>query len=139
MANDLNGHSYVTNDANAIINPDLHDAEIVAIELVNDVHIRFKLVSDELVSVRLIDVKQICFDNLRQGNIVLDVTVSTNEKLTAKDKQKLFGEIQYGNSRLSFYIDALDENLQCGNLKLIRINPSYGCNMVAICQNLVFE
>lgn len=129
---------YKISDADVVTNPVLHDAKVLCIDLNIDVKIDFQLTTGEVVNVELICPKHFVCNDLFMGNIVLDLTVSSGEKISDADKNNLFGRGKIPNEKFDQYINGIEQELLNRNLCIVKLNPSYGCKFIAICKNIVF-
>lgn len=68
-----------TDELNTVVEPALHDSNLLALNMIKDkeITLSLKLESGELVKLYLGGVESFICDNLRKGNIVLDVTITS--------------------------------------------------------------
>lgn len=127
-------------EAGAVVNPPLHDSELFSIETGKVItKLGFKLVDDEIVYCSLIGVKQFICNGLRQGNIVLDLTLVEGKALSNRVRDKLFTPPSVHNEKFNEFLTSIDSSLESKELILVVLNPSYGCEVLAVCEKIIFE
>lgn len=130
--------AYKINEAYQVIEPDLHDSNLLSIESDTDQAIlKFRLVSGDLVQATLIGVDRLVCDNFREGNIVLDVTIESEAAGSVLDK--LFIPPRIKNEKYEAFISTVRQKLKEGMMKIVSINPSYGCESIVYCKDVYFN
>ncbi|WP_197339955.1 hypothetical protein [Ralstonia solanacearum] len=119
-----------------MISPAIHDANLRGIVLVDPdaLYIPLRLVSGASVCIVLRGVIRLRADDFRQGNIVLDITVSGID-VKARDLMYVYGIAQEAKAEMSFLV-AAEKDFCDGKLKLVEINASYGCSLACVCRDI---
>ena len=126
-------------EADSIIDPQLHDSNLTKLEFNEDcVMLSFILESNELVNIHLIGIVDVICNNLRKGNIVLDLTVSTGSKAEFYILDKLFTKPRGDTSKFEIYLASLKQKILQKELFVVTLNPSYGCEMIALCKEIKY-
>ena len=112
----------------------LHDAKIVSLDLstpkcavigfIEPTGTPLKLVLQELDRLRACD--------FRQGNIVLDVVITTRCAPRLETLRRLF-DLKEGEPTPE-YLQSKASKVESGDLTLVHIEPSYGCELMALCK-----
>lgn len=116
-----------------------HDADLLGIDFGNQVKLRFKTADLKKVGVTLVCAKHLVCNNLKEGNIVLEFAITRNSKLTTNLTEIFFNIRESFNPKLQDHIDKINTDLLEGRLLLVSISPSYGCELYAICENVIFD
>ena len=126
----------VTTDAGEISSPALHDALVMGLVLTQaDCLLMFvETVDHKKLSLAFNGVERLRADDFRQGNIILDVTVSMNSDIDAADVAYACGVDQKDDP----FVLQTTEQLQRTGAVVVRVNPSYGCSLVCVCKQLLF-
>jgi hypothetical protein len=131
---------YLLNEASEVIEPPLHDAKLYSICTENEIiKLGFTLADREQVYCSLINVKQFTCNNFKQGNIVLDLTLYKGEALNENIKDKLFSKPIGYNNKFERYIESVNCKLINNELILVVLNPSYGAEIISICEDIKFS
>lgn len=80
-------------------------------------------------------VERLRADDFREGNIILDVTVTAGEQLELDDVAEAFGLDTEPSPFLQNTIDRLKRD----RMIVVRINPSYGCVVTCVCSEMSVE
>ena len=122
----------------SIVNPDVHDAHILGLVMIN----KKKL----LLPVRLTDGSNLCLalsnidclraDDFREGNIILDITVSRGTEVDMSDIAYAHGLEQLLSSEANAFLNKAMQDFFIGIKLFVQINPSYGCKLVCICDEI---
>lgn len=117
-----------------LVQPDVHDAEVRGLLLLSDRRLLIVLRAVDGLQryLMLHGVERLKADDFRQGNIVLDITVSPPTSLDIKDVADAYGVAPSDSSFLPGVMDRLKRE----GLLLVRLNPSYGCSLVCVCQGI---
>jgi len=91
--------------------------------------------------IELSGVRNLKADNFREGNIISHCEVVTGaepsrELLQAVAKGPHEAAAQEYHDRYRMFIDGLVEQVKSGRLSLLNIEPSYGCDVIAICERV---
>ena len=127
----------VLSDAEAIISPNLHDGTVDGILLLpnNTVFILVKNLDHQVYCLSLSGVDLLKMDDFRQGNIILDITISVGENICKWDFIDLCGYKEDDHVGLSLRAAKATQNQTLS----VRITPSYGGSLVCLCQSIEIE
>jgi hypothetical protein len=124
----------VVSETGEVLHPPLHDARLQGVVLASDDRL--------LLFIDTIDRKQRCLvlggierlraDDFRNGNIILDVTVSSGASIAPNDIAYAYG-LSVSDALV---LDKVVRRLIAEKMLVIRLNPSYGCELVCICQSI---
>jgi hypothetical protein len=118
-----------------LLEPRLHDGKLLAISsrdavvelTVADVsHNRYRVVLDGVADFQA--------NEFRQGNIILDVTISRGKDVGITD----LADLLFRGMSLEEY-EPLHERIVRESLYVVRLNPSYGCRLVAVAKHITIE
>jgi hypothetical protein len=134
-------------DANSLINPSLHDAELLGLIQVDKHRHIFLFVQPESgnrIALVLQGVVLLRADNFCQGNIVLDVAIETGDQtdfLSIKNSLRYLhrlADIKVEKTLLTAesVIDKQLVKIQSGEFLILTISPSYGCELIALCERI---
>jgi len=76
-------------------------------------------------------------DGLRQGNIILEIVVESGELEDYALLNKLYrisDDTEDAPGRK--YLDTMKSMIKAKEMKMVRINPSYGCEIVMVCNSI---
>ncbi len=122
-----------------ITEPNVHDAELVgilfptekqALLLIKDTH-------NLLHCIALNGVKYLRSDGIREGNIILDITVESGKDVNPKDISYLLG-LNDGRNYENLLLQTL-ERVKDRELLLLKLNPSYGGSLICLCDGIAIE
>ncbi len=124
-------------DAGEIVVPEVHDAKVRGLLVTNDNRLLVSVAGTDGSNKCLVfhGVERLRCDDFRQGNIILDVTVSSGESIDIDDLAYVYG-VEKSNAP---FLQSSMDRLQAENRLVVRLNPSYGCSLVGICQSLTVE
>ena len=127
----------VISESGEVVHPSLHDAQVRGYLLCANATLMLPFESSDGVRHCLVlrDVERFRADDFRQGNIILDVTVSSGETIEIADVAYAYG-IELIESH--FLLQTM-ESLMREKQLIVRINPSYGCVAVCICRSIEVE
>ena len=127
------------------INIDLsvaHDAELLKVELKdNGVELFIKLIDKSIITVTLDSVERMLCNSFREGNIILSVDV-LNDTLSWNFSTllaKLFELNEHERKESPAYFLKTKEKINNQELVLFHISPSYGCELIALCKDVVIN
>jgi hypothetical protein len=91
--------------------------------------------------IELSGVRHLKADDFREGNIisyceVVTTTEPPRELLMAVARGPDGAAAQEYHDRYRRFIDGLVEQIKSGHLSLLYIEPSYGCDVIAICERI---
>ena len=125
---------------NQITKPNLHDSNITKIEFLEDsVAFYFKLVTDQTCCIEFSGEVYLRCDNVLEGNIIFDVVVhpAGDACMEWVEDVNSFSFKEVGEQQKLHYETTL-KKFQDGELKLVSINPSYGCEGIITCKNITY-
>jgi len=117
-------------------NPSFHDGYILGLELLSKkmASIKLSTVKGDQYEVVLDGMTHLMVNNFRQGNIISDINVLTGMRNYEKYLKNF---VYYRPKDLSAgWFTSIIDDLTNGTKNLILINPSYGCELTAICENI---
>jgi hypothetical protein len=125
----------------AVVEPSLHDSNLIGLNLANDkkVVLSFALESGDLVKLYLDGVESFICGNLRKGNIVLDLTISSGTDADLEELNELFDVPKFENKKFHDFLDKLKSKVVQKDLSIVTLNPSYGCNLRALVESVKYE
>jgi hypothetical protein len=130
---------------NIPVNIDLsvaHDAELLKVELKNnDVELFIKLIDKTIITVTLDSVERMLCNSFRQGNIILSVDVlnDTSSWCFPTLLAELFELNEQEKKENPAYLLKIKEKINNQELVLFYISPSYGCELIALCKDVVIN
>lgn len=131
------GKEIIVSDDESIVEPNVHDATIRGLLLISGKRLLISLETVEGVARCLVlhGVERLKVDGFREGNTVLDVTISTSTSLDPRDVADAYG-IAFSDKS---FLPKIMEKLRLGGFIVVRVNPSYGCSLVCVCRNMNVE
>jgi hypothetical protein len=123
-------------DADEIVEPDFHDANVNGLLVTNDKSLLVSISGSPCGNKCLVfhGLERLRCDDFRQGNIILDITVSSGASINVDDLAYVH-EVE----RDTPFLQSAMDRLRSQNFLLVRLNPSYGCSLVGICQSITVE
>lgn len=120
------------NKYDEIIEPSVHDAEVIAVSLENEDQINITILNDnkDVIYFYLLGVEKFKCNNFLEGNIILDITVYNSQMVP----QELLAQI-LNSDEISFY----EKKLLNNELVFFSLQPSYGCEILAICRTIKYK
>ena len=135
----MNVINYQIGESYQVIEPNLHDSNLLSVEHdKNDTLIKFRSTSGELIQAVASNVNKLVINDFREGNIVLDVTIERMVKIPDYGLDKLFVLSKVKCEKQDAYIRTVKDKIESGEMMLVTINPSYGCNGMIYCENISF-
>lgn len=127
----------VISDAREVIWPSLHDARVRGFLLCAGATLMLPVEASDGLRCCLVlrGVEQLRADDFRQGNIILDVTVSSVSAIEMADVAYAYG-VEPTNS--PFMLQTIERLIREDQI-IVRVNPSYGCVAVCICRSIEVE
>lgn len=125
----------VISDCGTLVQPNVHDGYVRGIAISNKNEIVALLDSLEGPSYELImhDIVAFKADDFREGNIILDITITTRRLISVAELSHLIDVDNYENRKN--YIDSIIAKINEGALYFIELNPSYGCFFSCLCKS----
>ena len=123
-------------DAAEIVEPDFHDANVNGLLVTNDKSLLVSISGSSCGNKCLVfhGLERLRCDDFRQGNIILDITVSSGASLNVDDLAYVY-DVESDTPFLQSTMDSLRSQ----NRLLVRLNPSYGGSLVGICLRITVE
>ncbi|UPG89542.1 hypothetical protein L2Y96_19410 [Luteibacter aegosomaticola] len=120
-----------------LVSPSVHDGSLMGILLEKPDRVRLvvELVTGESVSLVMDGVRRMKADDFRGGNIILSVSVTSGSDLSIADIADAYG---MSHDNTTYLPRALEEHRAAG-LTVVRVDPSYGCTLVCLCNALSME
>jgi hypothetical protein len=115
------------------MNVDFHDANLVSIQIGQQKEIRItcELQSGQTATVRLSGVSHFRCNDFREGNIVFEFECIRSVKV---DKSEFKWLLDVDKGEFSDYIDKLCDQVEQGQLEYVKLTPSYGAMLSALCE-----
>jgi hypothetical protein len=112
-----------------VVNPNLHDGNLVGVVLLSESRllILIRKLDGTVEGIILGGVEYLLVDRFNQGNIILDMTITTGSAARLEDISEFFSGV---DARQKF------EEFNSRNLMLVQLNPSYGCYLSCICSSI---
>jgi hypothetical protein len=125
----------VISDDDSIVIPNVHDANILGLVMVskNKLLLPIHLVDGSNVCIVLNDVVCLRSDDFREGNIVLDITVSRGSAVEMSEIAYAHGLEKFLSSESSLFLKKSIQDFLKEKRILVQVNPSFGCRLVCIC------
>lgn len=121
----------------SIVTPNVHDAYILGLVMIKKKLLLFiKLTSGSNLCLALNNVDRLRADDFREGNIILDITVSKGIEVDIRDIAYAHGLEQFLNSKSNAFLDKAVQSFFNDIKIFVQINPSYGCKLVCICDEV---
>jgi hypothetical protein len=131
----MNNNQIAFSDDGSLINPPVHDADLFGILscpsrrmllLLRDIHGKVHCLS-------LLGVERFRGDDFRQGNIVLDIEVQTGPSVNREDLASIYDT---DASSSGDFLEKIIRKFNLGQLILVRLDPSYGCSFLCVCERI---
>jgi hypothetical protein len=127
----------ISKKTHALLEPNLHDGTLVSIGLPRKGNA--DLIVAELSGKRyrfvLDGVFHLLATDFREGNIILDVTVSQGENVQLGDLESLV-HVGPDGQRPQKYVRAIYDRVLGESLYVLELIPSYGCYLIAVAKNI---
>ncbi|MCK9384683.1 MAG: hypothetical protein M0Q15_08640 [Nevskia sp.] len=124
-------------DAGEITRPALHDAKSQGLLLAPNCRLLMPIETNNGIKYCLVfqGVERLRADDFRQGNTILDVTVTSGASINLEDVAYAYGL----EPSMSVFLQKTMERLIREDRVVARVNPSYGCTLVCICSEIETE
>lgn len=128
----------VLNKDKQIVSPQFHDSEISKIVFLDDeVKIYFKPVNREGLCVSFAGKLLLLCNGLREGNIILEITIESGELEDYSLLNQLYGISDDSKDEPGRkHLDTMIKMIKAEEMKMVRIIPSYGCEIVMVCNSI---
>jgi hypothetical protein len=113
--------------------PLLHDGRLIGIAVLPDKRC-VVILSDHAGSIyrmSLTGIVRLRADNFREGNIILDVTAETGDRV--EEREILFALSVDDADKHPDFVKSVLQRVRNRDLYLVHINPSYGCTFACLC------
>jgi hypothetical protein len=115
--------------------PHLHDSTILSVTFEGkSVCIKLKTIAANVVHLILADIRGLSIESLFENNIVFEVAVCSVSEGTHEDFVRVFHKNEYP----VFDNDYL-KKLKSESLIFLRINPTLGADVLALCRNATWQ
>ncbi len=120
----------------SIINPPFHDANLSGINISEkDGILHFVTTENAKYELCLMGLVQIKANNFSKGNIVLDVILSNGGNGEVDLLVELYG-VDSETEKTKPYFQDLIKQVREKHLTIVQVNPSYGCELLALCKEI---
>ena len=131
---------------NFLRTPNLHDGYVVGIHMAQKNFVRISVVdvSGRSYAMDLLGLRRFRCDGFAEGNIILSVEIISGAKPCRGPLVRLLGEVHptaaepYRMKHERWRADCSEE-IARGSLTLVEIAPSYGCEILALCESVKIE
>jgi len=115
--------------------PHLHDATLISLALEpTSARFRFQTVTKQVVCLVLHDVRGLSVESLFENNIVFEIQIAPTAKMEPED----FRRVLHLSTDHEINSDKVDK-LRAENFVFVRINPTLGADVLAICREAAWE
>jgi hypothetical protein len=116
--------------------PDVHDGLLVGLIMLPGKRVVLAItdVRKAVHCIQLTGIAGMRVDGLREGNIILDVTVQTGTAVRPEDVARGLG-IE-GNAAYEQHLSQTMKRFSAKELLLVQLNPSYGAELTCICAGI---
>jgi hypothetical protein len=127
----------VAADSHQLVHPNLHDGNLLAISTIDGkIELALVDVESQRFYIRLDDVVEFLATDFKQGNIILDMTLVQGKDVQAVDLE-LLNSSEYSADQE--YLQNLHQRVVDQSLYVLQLNPSYGCQLIAIAGGISME
>ncbi len=121
-----------------VMTPNMHDANIFKLEFRenNDLVIGARLVDGSVFSLILKNVYRLLVNNFREGNLVLDVSVTESNEIEIDDAMAFYQSTQ---PLAKSVIEPMLSYVRMEKKRIVNVSSSYGCELVCICDQICYE
>lgn len=127
----------IADKSHALLEPNLHDGRLVGITLPTEgtVELAVTEVGGKRYRIVLEGVTEFHATEFREGNIILDVTVTRGENVRLADLAH-FGYAGQNLPRSEEHLQRIHKRMLRESLYLVELNPSYGCHLVGVARSV---
>lgn len=121
------------------VEPDLvHDSLLTGIQGAEgkDLLLFFTSEDGQDFTLRLQGVEQFLCNEFREGNIVFDIVIESKDRFDRNALRKL---LELGKNRSSSALESYAERLSEGEIILLTVTCSYGCEILCVCRGFHLE
>ncbi|HVY52809.1 hypothetical protein FRZ61_37280 [Hypericibacter adhaerens] len=117
--------------------PDLHDGTVQGLELQagNGLRVALRDVAGQAYRLQLKGVRRLLCNDFREGNIILSLSIASRMPPDRGLLRRLLGGTKDEDRLVAEAAQAIAE----GRLALVAIDPSYGCELTALCESAEIE
>ena len=125
------------NDDGVVSNPSLHDGLLKKIELEENkkVLLLIHTVDGSHYEIELCNVHRLRAMDFMEGNIVFEMII---EKGKLSDHNILMQLLQISDKKDKYFERILDK-IAKNEVILVQLNPSYGCELTALCESIIIS
>lgn len=117
-----------------------HDSYLKKIELgENTTELLFELVTGKRVRLLLNEVERLLCNGFREGNIILEASIIGDLDRCDSLFSELFDKPAVDIEKHQVYLVSLKNRISKGELMLLHLTPSYGCELIALCRKIEFR
>lgn len=119
----------------SILEPNVHDGRIIGLFTLENKKLLLPIlmVNKSVTCIAFTDLECLRVDDFREGNIILDITISSGTDVDVTDIAYAHGLEQFTSSETNPYLNKAVQNFITDKKLFVQINPSYGCKLVCIC------
>lgn len=120
-----------------VVFPPLHDSSMCGIRLLDKARAVLFFSTDEgdHFEVCLDGIRSIKLNDFREGNTVLDFSMMSGDEGSLRLVANLY-EVDFESEKSKPYFQEIIDLLNSNQLKIIQLNPSYGCDLLALCKGV---
>lgn len=128
-------NNILISEDDSIIDPNVHDSRILGLITLEKKKLLLPMQTTDksILCIAFNDLDCLRVDDFREGNIILDITVSRGSEVEVSDIAYAYGLEQFMPSETNSYLDKAVKSFITGKKLFVQINPSYGCKLVCIC------
>jgi hypothetical protein len=136
---------FTVTDQGWLRNPKLHDGYLLGLELDEGaLRVRMRDIAGQAFTMRLKGLERLLSNEFREGNIIFDIQIVCGFKPDISYVRRLLGELHSsaGSPYREQHERAIEDRMQEvteGKLTLVVIEPSYGCELVALCREVQID
>ncbi len=137
--------TYNVDENGILLKPGFHDGYLVGLTLEGDtLDIRLRNSRDEVFRMHLSGLNRLVSHDFREGNIINTVWVLRRVRPDARFVRALFGDLHPSVSspyreRHEQAVEACARDVAEGKSTLVVVEPSYGCELHALCEGVQIE
>ena len=122
--------------------PDLHDGYLTGLELIEEhiLQIRLRNVVGKRFTMELSGLHLLLANEIRQGNIILNIRIEHRRDPDPSLMRQLIGGLHPSvgepyRTKHEDYFKRMADAVRNGDLTLVAVEASYGCDLVALCKS----
>ena len=114
-----------------------HDASLQSIDIRDgETVLRLRGVDESVHHIYLRAVKRLRGLDFREGNIVFEIEVTAGSMPSMKVLRRLF---DLEENEHPDFLEKFAKGIEKGDLTLVHLTPSYGCELIALCKSCTIE